>query len=244
MPTSNGPVCRLRMARSWEPFTVVGSTARSSAGSGSPGVETSAALTTDGIAAAETETVRAKTALSCGAMTPVKLAVTTGPKAAKVQPEPRPDTKPMPFGSVSTTVVAPVVGAVPSLRTTRVQAPGCPSTKAAACRLASASSGTPVTSLPSTDRSLVPSTSPWVSTLAALMTVGKAAGPTAAVRLSAAESPGAMLAAYWAVTTGPDTATVQPDPAAATKVRPAGSVSRTVVVPAVAVMPTLVTVRS
>ena len=94
--------------------------ARSLAGYRSPGVETVAALTTDGDAANPTETVSVKTLESPPAIGPGLLAVTMAPETDTVQPAPALETKPSPAGSVSRTVMTPAVGPALTLTTDSV----------------------------------------------------------------------------------------------------------------------------
>src|SRR5438477_590246 len=106
---------------------VVGSTARSSLGSKSPAVATLAVLTTLGPATGSTATSRVKPALSSAAIAPAKVAVTIAPAgltfqtmplaAEALHPAPAADTKLRPLGSVSVTVVTPIVAPLPRLVT-------------------------------------------------------------------------------------------------------------------------------
>src|SRR5215471_2779826 len=99
------------------PFTVVGSEDELFAPFASPVVETVAVLITLGTAAAATLTVNV---IALGAFTasgPLFVHVTTCRAAPQVQPVPVPDTKPSPVGSVSLTVITPVVGVLPTLVT-------------------------------------------------------------------------------------------------------------------------------
>src|SRR2546426_841941 len=107
----NGAVWRLSSARSGAPATAAASTSRSFAGSASPGVPTTAAFVTAGNAAAPTDTVSVKLALSVAAMTPAYVAVTMDPADANDQPAPVPPTYASPGGSVSVTATVPAVGA-------------------------------------------------------------------------------------------------------------------------------------
>ncbi len=70
--------------------------------------------------------------------------------------------------------------------------------------------------------------------------LGEAAAPTSVKNV---ESPAAIGPAFVAVTTWPALPTVQPVPVPLTNASPAGSVSRTVIVPEVAWPPTLITLR-
>src|SRR5262245_36563802 len=101
--------------------------------------------------------------------------------------------------------------------------------------------GAGVTVVGSRSRSFDGSESLATVTVAALITPGTAAPSTATVSVKLVEPPIAIGAPWIAVTIGPATAKLQPAPLPATKVRPAGSVSVTVVAPAVAAGPRLVT---
>ena len=90
------------------------------AGSGSPGVMTCAVLVTAGNAAASTATVSVRVRLSPGAIGSGSFPATIGPEVRKVKPVLLAATKLSPAGSVSTTVVVPIVAPVPRLRTTSV----------------------------------------------------------------------------------------------------------------------------
>src|SRR5215470_417588 len=115
---------RLVSARSALPrvagFTVVRSDAVLLAALLSPLVETLAVLVTEGTAAAATLTVRVIVLLPFAPMGPAFVQVTTCTAAVQLHPVPTPDTNPNPAGSVSETVIAPVVGPVPLLVTVRV----------------------------------------------------------------------------------------------------------------------------
>ena len=114
---------RLSNARSGTPCTAVGSLSRSLAALRSPGVATVAALTTPGTAAESTFTVIVKLVLSAAEIESEWVAVTICPDGAKLQPAPFALANVMPAGSVSVTVVAPVVAAEPRFETTSVQEP-------------------------------------------------------------------------------------------------------------------------
>src|SRR3989442_610673 len=83
-------------------------------------VKTVALLVTPGTAAAPTATVRLKLTLSPTAIGPAFVAVTIWPLALKDQLVPAPPTNVRPAGSVSSTVIAPVVARVPRLVRTKV----------------------------------------------------------------------------------------------------------------------------
>src|SRR5262245_4884642 len=95
--------------------TLVRSLAQSLAGSVSPAVDTQAEFVTEGMAAAPTATSSVKLELLPFAMGANRIAVTTWPALLNVQPEPVAETNVSPVGSVSVTVITPLVGAVPTL---------------------------------------------------------------------------------------------------------------------------------
>ena len=98
----------------------VGSRSRSLAASMSKAVLAVAALVTEGNAVGATAAVSVNRLESPAARLPANVAVTTCPELAKDQPAPAAPTNASPAGSVSATVVAPTVAAVPALRTTSV----------------------------------------------------------------------------------------------------------------------------
>src|SRR5213593_3574602 len=83
--------------------------------------------------------------------------------------------------------------------------------------------------------------SPGVATVAVLVTLGTAAGPTFTDRSNLRLSPTAIGPLWLAVTVPPAEAKLQPAPEPETKLRPVGSGSVTVMIPVVGVVPTLVT---
>ena len=85
---------------------------------GSPGTLAHAELVTDGSAAAPITTLIVNHELSPDAITSGLVALTTDPRLKKIQPVPEDEAKLRPAGSVSRTVTAPVVGPVPTFRTT------------------------------------------------------------------------------------------------------------------------------
>ena len=98
-------------------FTVVGSDDELFAPFVSPVVDTVAVFITLGTAAAATLTVNVIVLMALAANGPAFVHVTTCPAALQFQPWPVPDTKPSPAGNVSLTVIAPVVGVLPTLVT-------------------------------------------------------------------------------------------------------------------------------
>jgi hypothetical protein len=148
----------------------------------------------------------------------------------------------MPAGSVSLTVVIPLVGAEPEFVTVIVHTPFVPAAKLPTCDLVIPAFGA-FTRVASDARSFDGSRSLMVLTLAKFVAPGAALAATAAVRLNDALPPTAIEPVKIAVTTWPLVLKPQPVPDAETNVMPAGNVSRTVVVPVVAAVPELLTVR-
>ena len=102
-------------------FTVVTSEEELLAALLSPAVDTLAVLVTEGTAAAPTLTVRVMLLVSLfPASGPAFVQVTTCALAEQLHPVPVPLTKPSPVGSVSLTVIAPLVCVLPTLVTVRV----------------------------------------------------------------------------------------------------------------------------
>src|SRR5438874_13657852 len=108
MPTVNGPLPRLVVARSGTPITTVGSEATSLAPFTSPGVLTVAEFVTAGTAAAAGITSTVKLRLSPGRSGPACVATTIGPAALTVHPAPAPEANGSPAGSGSRRGVAAV----------------------------------------------------------------------------------------------------------------------------------------
>jgi hypothetical protein len=116
-----------------------------------------------------------------------------------------------------------------------------PSTNAAVWRLSISTSGAPATVVGSAATSFAAFASPGPVTVAEFVTAENAAGPTAVVTVNTALSPAARPAACVASSAWPVHANVQPEPDSVTRVSPAGSVSRTVIGPAIEAEPTSVT---
>jgi hypothetical protein len=171
----NGAVWRLSIVRSGEPITVAASASASFEGSRSPAIDTVAEFVTLGNAAEPTATVTRKRALSPAAIAPACVAVTIPPAAEMLQPTPTPLTNVSPAGSVSRTVTAPVVTAVPMFVTTSRYAAFWPTVSGAVCRLSSVTSAAPVIAVGSVSRSFAGYGSPATVTVAALTTAGNAA---------------------------------------------------------------------
>src|SRR5215471_6749094 len=121
VPTPKLPMWLFTIDRSTSPppfITVVGSEDELFAPFESPVVETVAVLITLGTAAAPTLTVNVIVVGALTASGPLFVHVTACWAAPQVQPCPVPDTNPSPVGRVSLTVIAPVVGVLPTLVTT------------------------------------------------------------------------------------------------------------------------------
>src|ERR1700746_2378295 len=132
MPTVKFPVWLLPIARSitGAGFTVVRSEEELLAALLSPVVDTLAVLVTLGTAAAPTLTVKVMLLLPLfPAMGPAFVQVTTCALAARLHTVPVPLTKPSPVGSVSVTVIPPVVAVFPTLVTVKVYTPLVPTVK-------------------------------------------------------------------------------------------------------------------
>src|SRR5205085_3395796 len=110
-------------------LTVVGSLSESLAAFASFGVETVAVLSTEGTAACATPTVSVMALVAEGASGPPLVQVTFCPLAAQFQFVPVPETKLKPVGSVSVTVIVPVVLHAPTLVTFSVYVPFVPTVK-------------------------------------------------------------------------------------------------------------------
>src|SRR5689334_19104915 len=100
----------------------------------------------------------------------------------------------MPAGSVSSTVVTPLVGAEPEFVTVSVQVPFVPAVKLPVCDFARLRFGTAAgfTTVGSVARSFAGSVPPDVLTLAKFVTPGTAPAPTDTVRLNGALPPAAI----------------------------------------------------
>ena len=94
--------------------TVVGSLELLLAALVSPDAATVAVLVTLGTAPAATVTVSVMALLPPAPMEPELVHVTACPPAEQLHPLPAPETKPRPVGSVSVTVVVPLVAADPT----------------------------------------------------------------------------------------------------------------------------------
>ena len=102
-------------------MTVVGSDAELFPVATSPGVATAAEFVTLGTAATATLTVRViGLLLAPAASGPAVVQVTAWPTALQLHPVPVPDTYVRPVGSVSVTVIVPVVGPDPTVFDTTI----------------------------------------------------------------------------------------------------------------------------
>jgi hypothetical protein len=156
-----------------------------------------------------------------------------------VQPVPLAALNVRPVGSVSVTVIVPEVAAVPLLLTTIEYEPVEPIVKLPVCVFTTASCGasTVVGSLEDGVFAAPPPDAPAVlvtlaGAFAATFTTSEIGFPVPAT---------AILVVLVHVTTAPAAEQVQPAPVAALKLKPVGSVSETVIVPAVATFPELPT---
>ena len=86
----------------------------------SPGVPTATLLVTDGAAAGSTSTLSWMALDAPAASGPAAVQVTIAPLAPQLHPGPSADEKRSDDGSVSTTVMVPTLGALPTFRTVRV----------------------------------------------------------------------------------------------------------------------------
>src|ERR1700722_13947293 len=121
LPTVNWPVCDLVNATSTPTVTATGpSTALLLAGFGSPGVTTYAVLVTAGCAAVPSSTVSVAALVAPGAIGPALAQLTTWATAVHDQPVPAPLVYDTPAGSVSVSVMAPVLAPEPTLLTDSV----------------------------------------------------------------------------------------------------------------------------
>ena len=121
--------------------TVVGSLAVLLLEFVSPDVATVAVLVTPGAAVVAGVTVRPKLELAFGARIPVFVQVTVCPEALQFHPAPAPETYVRPVGSVSVTVIVPVVPAPPTFVTAMLYTPFVPTMKLPLCCLVIVRSG-------------------------------------------------------------------------------------------------------
>jgi hypothetical protein len=157
----------------------------------------------------------------------------------QVQPVPVAALKVSPAGMVSVTVIVPLVAAVPLLLTAIVYVPVAPIVKFPVCDFAIASAGLR-TVVGFVAVGVLPAPPP--EAVAEFVTVAGAFAATLTVSaIGFAPAATATTALVVQVTTAPAFVHVQPVPDAALKVRPVGSVSVTVIVPAVARLPVLLT---
>ncbi len=122
MPTEKLPLWLLLILRS-APITMVPSLALLLARFVSLELETVAVFVTPGIAVIVTPALRVIVLIAPVANEPVLVQVTVWPEAEQFHPEPVADTKLKPDGSVSVTVIIPLVAADPTFLTVRVYVP-------------------------------------------------------------------------------------------------------------------------
>jgi hypothetical protein len=156
---------------------------------------------------------------------------------------PVPETSVRPVGSVSVTVIAPVVATVPVLLTAMLKTPLVPAVKFPEWLFVMARCGTEeeFTVNVSVEESVPPMTSPELATVAVLLMVPVTVDASATTREIEVEVAGAIEVEFVQMTVWPLAEHDQPVPVPETKVIPAGRGSVTVVTPFVAPGPALVT---
>jgi len=173
------------------------------------------------------------------AMAVVLVHVTFWPAPLHVQPVPLAALNVNPVGSVSVTVIVPVVAAVPVLLAVTVYVPVEPIVKLPVWLFAIARVG--VTTVVGSVAVGVFEAPPPL-TVTELVTVAGAFAATFTVSVIEVPEPAAAMAAVLVqVTVWPTALHVHPVPVAALNVKPVGSVSVTVIVPEVATFPVLLT---
>src|SRR5262249_10259110 len=150
--------------------------------------------------------------------------VTTCPDAEQFQPPPLLDTNPNPTGSVSVTVMGPVVGVLPTFQTVIAETPFTPTVTFPVCLLKIDSSITGTVLRPiqagSEEELLAALASPVVATVAVLVTPGTAAAATLTVNVIEVLVLAASGPVLLQVTAWPIAEQAQPVPAPETKLRP------------------------
>ena len=209
----------------------------------SPGVLACAVFTTLGNAAAPTLTLSVAVLESVPAIAPACVHVTTCAAAEQLQPLPLALAKPMPAGSVSTTVVVPVVATGTMLRTTRSNRPAPPTNSVPTRRFVNRRFGAADTGIAAVaDVSLPRDRSPAVVAAARFTKLGAAATPTIALNRTESSALTASGAVRKQLTVAPATLHVKPPAGTvARNVSPAGSTSTTRTVSVVAAVPTFCT---
>jgi hypothetical protein len=199
-----------------------------------------AVFVTCGAAAASTFTVNAIGFPAVPAAIGVALVhVTVCPAALHVQPLPVAASNDSPAGNVSVTVMVPNVATLPELLTASAYVPGDPVANAPLCDLAIASTGVPASVVGSA--AVAELVAPPPLTVTAFVTDPGA--PTALTDnvMGLPFAPAAMAVVLVQVAVCAEPLQVQPVPVAASNVKPAGSVSVTVIAPVVADVPPLLT---
>jgi len=236
-PVTNEPVCDLAIESVGLPARVVGSVPVGEL-MAPPPLTVTEFVTEPGAPTALTVNVIGSPAAPA-AMAVVLVHVAVGPAPLHVQPVPVAALNVRPAGSVSVTVMVPVVGEVPVLLAVIVYVPVEPIVKLPAWLFAIASVG--VTTLVGSAAVGVFEAPPPLA-VTELVTVAGAFAATFTVSvIGAPAAAAAMTAVLVQVTVCPAALQVQPVPLAALKVKPVGSVSVTVMVPEVATLPLLLT---
>jgi hypothetical protein len=236
-PVVKLPVCDFAIASTGEPARVVGSVA-TGVFVAPPPLALTEFVSEPGEPVALTTSVIALPAAPA-AMLVVLVHVAVWPEPVHVQPVPLAALNVRPTGSVSVTVIVPNVAAVPLLLTAIEYEPVEPIVKLPVCVFVIASTGATIVvgSLADGVFAAPPPDAPAV-----FVTLAGAVGATltvSAIALPAAPAPIATALVH--VTTAPAAEHVQPVPLAALKLKPVGSVSDTVIVPAVVTFPELPT---
>ena len=206
----------------------------------SPGAETVAIFVK--LPATFTLTIRVMVLLVLGASGPGLVQVTVWPTAEQVQPLPVPETKLKPVGSVSVTVIVPMVLAEPMFVAVTVYVPFTPIVKFPLWLFVIARSKpvAPTMVVGSLAVLFAGLVSPEFETVAIFVTPPAIFTPTVRVMLLLAliaSGPGLVQVTVW-----PTAEQDHPLPMPETKLKPVGSVSVTVIVPDALAEPTLVTV--
>jgi len=236
-PAAKEPVCDFAIVSAGVPASVVGSAAAGELAAPPP-LAVTKFVTEPGAPTAFTVKVIGAP-LAPAAMVVVLVQVTIWAASLHVQPAPAAALKVNADGSVSVTVTIPVVGDVPALLTLIVYVPVEPIVKLPVWLFAIARVGV-TTVVGSVTLGVFDAPPPL--TVAELLTVAGALAATFTVSvIGVAAAPAAITAALEQVTVCPAALHVQPVPLAALKVRPAGRVSVTVIVPDVATLPLLLT---
>lgn len=205
----------------------------------SPEVATAAVSDRFPVAAALTRTVSVMLAADAPlAIGPAFVQVTSWPTLPHAHPVPVPETKLKLLSSVSVTVMAPEVGAVPTLLTAIVKTPFCPAVKLPEWDTTIARSGESTVTVSVEDAFAEP-------VVAATAVFPMLAGAFSATATVSVIFPAALAAAigpaFVHVTSCATAAQAQFVPVPETKVRPVNRVSVTVIAPVVGELPLLLT---